>query len=97
MKSVLRRSMVLVLMVVFAVSLCPPRAVAQEVSSESVLADIFVIRPLSIAGVAIGACAYVVCLPFTAWDKENRERVGEVLITLPGRYAFARPMGEFEE
>ena len=66
-----------------------------EPTGASMIADLFLVRPLSIAVTAAGCVVYVVALPFTVWGKDRLNAAGKNLVVVPGEYAFVRPIGEF--
>ena len=62
-------------------------------SAESMTADLFIVRPLSIAATAIGTGIFLVGLPIELLTGDvsgpARRLVGE-----PARFTFTRPLGE---
>lgn len=61
----------------------------------SMLADIFIVRPISLAGSILGAAVFVVSLPFTLVTQSTGEAAKE-LLAKPLEYTFNRPLGEFD-
>ncbi len=58
----------------------------------SMVGDLIIARPLLIAATAIGACVFVVSLPFTALGG-NVGEAGKALVVEPGKAAFVRCLG----
>ena len=58
----------------------------------SVLSDILILRPLGIAGMALGTAATVVATPF-ALPSGSMGDVGRTLIVAPYDFTFSRPLG----
>jgi hypothetical protein len=58
----------------------------------SVLSDILILRPLGIAGMALGTAAAVVATPF-ALPSGSMGEVGRTLIVSPYDFTFSRPLG----
>jgi len=63
-------------------------------SSGEMIVDTFLVRPLSIVGVAVGFTTWIVSLPFSVTG-ENAQYAGEVFVEEPLNYTFNRPLGEF--
>ena len=61
-------------------------------SAEKMATDIVFIRPLGLAGTAVGSVFYVVSLPFTLLGG-NAGEAGKKLVVEPAAYTFARPLG----
>jgi hypothetical protein len=61
-------------------------------SAEAMTADVVLLRPVGIIGMAIGAAVYVVSLPF-AWLGDNMDEAADELIVKPAKYTFSRPLG----
>ena len=60
-----------------------------------IIADIFLVRPLSLAVTIAGAGVWVAALPM-ALAGGNPGELGELLVVEPGRFTFARPVGYME-
>ncbi|NLC71417.1 MAG: hypothetical protein GX751_08685 [Desulfuromonadaceae bacterium] len=58
--------------------------------------DLAVARPVGIAATAVGCVFWVASLPFTVWSKERLNKAGKNLVVTPGKYAFVRPLGDFQ-
>jgi hypothetical protein len=63
-------------------------------SSESMVFDLALIRPLGIIGIAFGTGAFILSLPFSALGG-NTDEAFERLMADPARYTFKRPLGDF--
>ncbi len=66
----------------------------QDGSGESIVFDLALVRPGSIAWTAAGCAVFVVALPFTCWSKKRMAKVGNALVATPAKYTFTRPLGE---
>jgi hypothetical protein len=66
----------------------------EERSSESMVFDLALVRPLGIIGVAVGTGAFILSLPFSALGGNTNEAF-ERLMADPARYTFKRPLGDF--
>ena len=60
-----------------------------------VVADMFVLRPIGLAGFILGKAACIVSLPVTIPFNSTHE-VAKVLVMEPYRYTFERPLGKME-
>ncbi len=60
------------------------------------LADVAIVRPLTLGVSAIGLVAWVVSLPFSI-PGGNMEESAETWVSAPLKYTFMRPLGEMEE
>ena len=67
-----------------------------EGDGAAMVADLVVVRPLSLAATAVGCVFFVVSLPFTVWSAERLSKAGHYLVKEPGSYTFVRPIGEFD-
>jgi hypothetical protein len=74
-------------------------AMADDVSTRddgaNMLADIFLVRPIALAGSILGAAVFVVTLPFTLTTQSADEAARE-LVGKPLEYTFNRPLGDFD-
>lgn len=70
--------------------------VGQPPSAAAMAADVLVVRPLSLAATALGVGIFAISLPFTILG-DNVPAAEEQLVLKPGRYTFARPLGEFRD
>lgn len=60
--------------------------------SEAMLLDTVFLRPVSLVGVAVGAAAWIVSLPFSLPSGSSGEAWG-ALVETPLNYTFTRPLG----
>ncbi len=99
MRSSKRNKIVLLLLVIimatFAVQPVSAENYDNKLSGESMVADLLLVRPLSIVATVVGCVTYVLALPFTAWNKDMISAAGKNLVIDPGKYTFVRPLGEF--
>ena len=68
----------------------------QTDKSGRMLADTFLVRPVTLAGTIIGAATFVVSLPFTIFSGSVGE-AGKQLVVKPAAYTFTTPLGELPE
>jgi hypothetical protein len=69
-----------------------PSAKSIEPTAESMTADAIFMRPAGLIGMAIGACVWVVSLPFSLLGN-NFGDATDALIVQPAKYTFDRPLG----
>ena len=67
----------------------------RETTAGEMLIDLTVLRPLGLVGTALGVVTYVITLPFTLPTK-SAKKAGEKLVMNPGKYTFARPLGQMD-
>ena len=90
----------MLLVVVFVTSVFASSSFAQavmqeeEISTENMVADAVLVRPLGLCAVVLGVGLFIISLPFSALGKNVKE-AGQKLVVAPVRYTFARPLGEF--
>lgn len=70
-------------------------APASAQDGASMVADLVVVRPLSLAATAVGCVFFVLSLPFTVWSGDRLNQAGTFLVKDPGAYTFTRPLGHF--
>jgi len=76
-------------------------AMAQEdfgsdhVDSGGMLADLFIVRPVALAGTVLGTAVFLVALPFTL-PSRNVEDTANAFVARPFEYTFNRPLGDFD-
>ena len=58
--------------------------------------DLLVVRPISLAGCAVGFTAFVVSSPFTAMA-ECVDESWDTLVKTPARFTFERDLGDFDD
>ncbi len=78
--------------------LAAPDAVFASKGSEptSVIVDVLVARPISLAMTTVGSALFVVSLPFAAVSRTTHE-TAETLVVGPARDLFTRPVGDFND
>ncbi len=100
MQTITKKTFVMLLVVVFVTTVFASNSFAQvmmhedEISTENMVADAILVRPLGICAIIIGAGLFVISLPFSALGKNVKE-AGEKLVMAPARFTFTRPLGEF--
>ncbi|MFO7884610.1 MAG: hypothetical protein R6U68_07305 [Desulfobacteraceae bacterium] len=65
-------------------------------SYPSMVADLLVIRPLSLVSTAFGSVIFLGALPFNIHSRERCEKAEKILIKEPAAYTFTRPLGSFK-
>ncbi|MEN6440691.1 MAG: hypothetical protein ABFD97_19135 [Syntrophobacter sp.] len=60
---------------------------------EKIIADVFVVRPISFAASLIGLAASTVAYPMASLSGST-DRVDEELVRKPWNYTFCRPVGD---
>lgn len=64
-------------------------------SAEAMTFDLFILRPLSLAGTLVGTAIYIVALPINLITL-NLAEPARRLIVEPARYTFVRDLGDLE-
>jgi hypothetical protein len=64
-------------------------------SAEAMTFDLFIMRPLALAGTIVGTAVYIVALPFNLLTL-NLAEPGRRLVIEPARYTFVRDLGDLE-
>lgn len=99
MTHTLRRALVAVSCVALLAGTAPAMALDDYVSPSDtggkMLADAFIVRPISLAGSIVGAAVFLVTLPFTLVTQSAGE-AAKTLVGDPLEYTFNRPLGEFD-
>jgi hypothetical protein len=67
---------------------------SDEADSGGMLADLFLVRPLSLAGTVLGTAVFLVALPFTL-PSGSVEKTADAFVAHPFEYTFNRPLGDF--
>ena len=101
--NILRRKLfggLVVLVVGFA--LCVPVAGARDAkddygltTSDAMVIDALIIRPVMVVVTAVGVVAFVASLPFTVLSG-SVGKAGNAMVVEPAAYTFTRPLGEFD-
>ncbi len=90
----------MLLVVVFVTSVFASSSFAQagmqkeEISTENMVADAVLVRPLGLCAVVLGVGLFIISLPFSALGKNVKE-AGQKLVVAPAKFTFTRPLGEF--
>ena len=66
----------------------------EEISTENMVADAIIVRPLGIIATILGVGFFIVSLPFSALGGNVKE-AGQKLVVAPAKFTFKRPLGEF--
>jgi len=90
------------LVLVVGFSLCVPVAMARDTtddygltSSDAMVIDALIIRPVMVVVTAVGVVAFVASLPFTVLSG-SVGKAGNAMVVEPAAYTFTRPLGEFD-
>jgi len=62
---------------------------------EFIIFDIFILRPLGLASMAVGAVSTIAAVPWVEPSHSN-DRVERELIQKPYEYTFCRPLGDID-
>ncbi len=73
-----------------------PALAAETPDGMVVIADVLLVRPVSLAAVVIGSAMWVVALPFSI-PSGSVGVASEALVAEPFRYTFTRPVGDFSQ
>ena len=94
------KSLVFFLVVVFvwvtlASNVCAQAVLQEEeISTENMVADAVIVRPLGVIATILGVGLFIVSLPFSALGGNVKE-AGKKLVVDPAIFTFKRPLGEF--
>lgn len=100
MRTIAKKTFVMLLVVVFVTTAFASSSFAQatiqeeKISTENMVADAIIVRPLGIIATILGVGLFVISLPFSALGKNVKES-GENLVMAPVKFTFMRPLGEF--
>jgi hypothetical protein len=100
MRTITKNTFVVLLVVVFATTVFASSSFAQaaiqddEISTENMVADAILVRPLGICAVILGTGLFIISLPFSVLGKNVKE-AGQKLVVAPAKFTFTRPLGEF--
>jgi hypothetical protein len=100
MQKLLKKSLVLFLVLAF-VSVSLPAGIfaadpllEEEITTENMVADAIIVRPLGVVATILGAGFFLISLPFSALGGNVKE-AGQKLVVAPAKFTFQRPLGEF--
>jgi hypothetical protein len=65
-----------------------------EITTEEMVADALLVRPLGIVAIVLGAGLFIISLPFSLLG-QNVGEAGSKLVVDPATFTFVRPLGEF--
>jgi hypothetical protein len=85
----------IVFLVVFTLIASVVPAVANERTSDYIIPDVLLVRPVSFASIAVGFAVFVVSLP-VAIPSGSVGHVWQALVADPAEYTFVRPVGDFD-
>lgn len=85
----------LVVMTILALVFTSTSAFAGGDKELAMIADILIVRPISIAFIPVGVTLFVVSLPFALLGG-NVDETGKVLVGNPVTFAFVRGVGKFD-
>jgi len=100
MQTIAKKTFVMLLVVAFVTTAFASSSFAQagmqkdEITTENMVADAILVRPLGICAIIIGAGLFIISLPFSALGKNVKE-AGQKLVVAPAKFTFTRPLGEF--
>ena len=99
MRTIVKKSFVMLLVVVFVTTVFASSSFAQavfqeeEITTENMVVDAILVRPLGLCAVVLGAGLFIISLPFSALGKNVKE-AGQKLVVAPAKFTFTRPLGE---
>jgi hypothetical protein len=100
MFKLIKKPMVIVLIIAFATVSFATNSFAQAaiegdtITTEEMVADAVLVRPLGLVALILGAGIFVISLPFSLLGR-NVGEAGSKLVVDPAVFTFARPLGEF--
>lgn len=99
MTHTLRRAVVAVSCVALMAGSLPAMATDQFPNSgedsSDMMADLFIVRPISLVGAVLGTAVFLVTLPFTL-PTQSTDEAAKALVGDPFEYTFNRPLGDFD-
>lgn len=99
MRTIAKKTVVMLLVVVFITTIFASNSFAQavmqdeEITTENMVVDAVLVRPLGLCAVILGVGLFVISLPFSALGKNVKE-AGQKLVVAPAKFTFTRPLGE---
>lgn len=100
MFKLIKKPMVIVLIIAFALvsfatnSFAQAAIEASDITTEEMVADAILVRPLGLVAIILGAGIFVISLPFSLLGR-NVSEAGSKLVVEPATFTFVRPLGEF--
>ena len=77
-----------------SVALAQSPAQEESVKAGKMVADVLLVRPLSLASTVLGTAAFAVALPFSILGGNVKESARKLVLE-PAKFTFARPLGDF--
>ncbi len=107
-KSLMKKLLILLILSIFLIQIwampvwsqtsTPKPYTDNEVTSETIMLDLLVIKPLSLLSTTVGGVIFIGTLPFSIWSgKDQVKLIGEKLVIEPANYTFKRPIGRIEK
>jgi hypothetical protein len=90
------RKKLIAFLVMFALIMgtVPVMAANNETTDADIIADVFLVRPISLASIVLGSAIFVAALPFSI-PTRSVGKVGQVIVVEPCKFTFVRPVGDF--
>ena len=95
-----KKPMVVLLIIAFATVSFATNSFAQatmegsNITTEEMVVDAILVRPLGLVAIVLGAGIYVISLPFSLLG-HNVGEAGSMLVVAPAKFTFSRPLGDF--
>ena len=90
----MKKMMIATFIVVTLISASVPVLAEEAPGAPDMIADVLIVRPVSLACTVLGTAAFIVSLPF-AIPSGSVKSVARTLVADPFKYTFTRPMGDF--
>ena len=96
----IKKPMVILLIIAFATVSFATNSFAQtaiegsDITTEEMVADAVLVRPLGLVAIILGAGIFVISLPFSLLGR-NVGEAGSKLVVAPAEFTFVRPLGDF--
>ncbi len=100
MFKLIKKPMAIFLIIAFATVSLATNSFAQaamegsEITTEEMVVDALLVRPLGLIAIILGAGIFVISLPFSLLGR-NVGEAGSKLVGDPAVFTFVRPLGEF--
>lgn len=100
MFKLIKKPMVIFLIIAFATVSLATNSFAQaamggsDITTEEMVVDAVLVRPLGLVAIVLGAGIFVISLPFSLLGR-NVGEAGSKLVVAPAKFTFVRPLGEF--
>jgi hypothetical protein len=73
-----------------------PPAFGYVTTDLEVIADVLIVRPVSLAATVVGTVVFIVALPISI-TSGSVGTAARTVVVVPFKYTFTRPIGEFSE